>query len=126
MKPIDPGHYLGAAITTIYTVLIYVSNTPSGTPAQVSFVAWYSVVSFVMAVIMCFATDEVIIDRKARVKRSSAMSAWFTSHALLQILLLAVTAHFWLMTCRLLAFLMIRARITLANERANQKASVGG
>lgn len=120
MKQLDIGRVLGAAISTIYTGLIYISNTPTGTKAQADFVAYYTLFAFVMGLLICFMTDDSVLARKARTEEARIWSAIMTTNAVAQILLLAVTAHFFLLLMRLLAFVFVRGRIKLAEDRREQ------
>lgn len=111
---VDLGDVIGMVIATTYTVLIYISNTPTGTPAQADFVSFFTWIMLGMALIICSFDDKTILRVAGRYHMVRSV---FVTNMLVQIVLLAITGHFVLFMVRLLAESCVHVRKRVALDR---------
>jgi hypothetical protein len=116
--------YLALAINSIYTYHIYVSNTPEGTGAQADFVTWFTLLGLVFAIFCSMAlTDATILAADSRVGASRYIGRMFF---VVQVLMFALFAQFWLMTMRIIGVALLWSRTKQARERAKKTSDTSG
>ena len=99
------SQWISVAVSSWYTWLIYISNTPLGSEAQSDLVAWISHLALLVAVSMFWMERDFLAQLKPK---GHMIKACGDVNILAQIFLLVVTGHWWLAAVRAAAEIIAR------------------